>query len=44
MASIARDFRLVEVGTADGASPQERLAFTMAAESLGMRAATRLAG
>lgn len=41
LATIARNFRLVEVATTDRSRPQERLAFTMFADGLGMRVAPR---
>lgn len=41
LATIARNFRLVAVATADGAPPRETLAFTMAPEGLAMTLAPR---
>ena len=44
LATIARNFELVEVRTPDGAPPRERLAFTMYPQGLQMRLAHRGAG
>jgi hypothetical protein len=41
LATIARNFELVEVATADGAPPRERMAFTMFPLGLQMRLAPR---
>lgn len=41
VATLARNFELVEVATEDGRPPQERLAFTMFAWNLKMRIAVR---
>lgn len=41
LATLARNFELVEVKTDDGSSPQERLAFTMFPMGLKMRLAMR---
>ena len=41
LATIARNFTLLEVATADGAPPRERLAFAMSPVGLRMRLAPR---
>jgi len=42
LATIARNFQLVEVGTADGAPPRERMAFAMSPVGLRMKLKARV--
>jgi len=42
IATLARNFELVEVATENGSAPKERLAFTMFPPNLKMRIAVRM--
>ncbi len=44
LATVARNFELVEVNTEDGSPPRERFAFTMSPMGLKMRVAARMRG
>jgi len=41
IATIARNYQLIEVGTEDGAPPREHMAFTMAPVGLRMKIRAR---